>query len=209
MIYLTSDIHFFHDNIMGYTGRSEAFKSIEEYSEGFIRMCKSLKKSDTLLFMGDMAHGWKKNTQGLKILWDMIDCHKVLIKGNHDLWATDYDLKYFGFEKVYDYIIYKDILFCHYPLTKQSLKNMPYEHQYLANIIHKTTFDVPSWVDMKRYNKALKSDIKIIYHGHSHNNSYPDEYKDGFKRINVCVDRIPTQINPLIPIDIPSHKLFK
>lgn len=174
-IYLFSDIHFFHDNIMKYTSRYS--NSIDEYQNDFIEYAsKILNQNDILIFLGDLACGPRKNLQHIKYLLDKLKCKKIFIRGNHDTWLDDSTILKLGFSYVSDLLIYKNTLFCHYPLDKRS-------------VIPK---QAPSY-----FKKLDLTGIKEIYHGHIHNNFSPDT-NDNIKRINCCVDRVPDKLNPLI-----------
>ena len=56
MIYLTSDLHFNHMNILKYEPESRPFSSIEEMNEVIIQNWNEVVKiSDTVYVLGDMS----------------------------------------------------------------------------------------------------------------------------------------------------------
>lgn len=179
MIYLTSDWHLTHENIMKYVGRfgNKAY----DYSSKIIEYAKSvLKKNDILIYMGDLDCGPNKNVENLKNIMDLLPSKKIFIRGNHDKWLDDKSIHYIGFSKICDLIKHNDILICHYPLDKKS--TLPPEAP-------------------KFFKKIDLNGIKTIYHGHTHNNFKVDN-SDGIVRINCCIDRDPSKINPFIELYI-------
>lgn len=78
MIYLTSDSHFSHYNIMRYANRP--FTSVKEMDDVLINnINKLVKKTDVLYHLGDWSFGnpWH--------FANRIDCKMIhLIRGNHD-----------------------------------------------------------------------------------------------------------------------------
>ena len=58
MIYLTSDLHFNHENILRYEPESRPFTSIKEMNETLIRNWNNVVKvTDTLYVLGDFFMG--------------------------------------------------------------------------------------------------------------------------------------------------------
>lgn len=171
-IFVTSDFHLFHENIMKYCNRyTKTRKSINDYTNDLLYYLKSfIKPNDILLFLGDVACGPGKSVELIKKYFDLLECEKYFIRGNHDYWLTNEDILKIGFKKVFDYILIEDTLFCHYPL------DIPYgvlirydDHQYLWGLFYEN------------------QNIKKIIHGHVHNGKVR-ESSDGIKRINVSVD---------------------
>ena len=116
MIFLTSDTHFGHENIIKYIDRP--FQTIEEMDKTLINnINNTVGKDDELYILGDfcMNGGYSKRS------WyrDAIRCKKVhLILGNHDTRLIAH-FKPSPFESEQDYceLKYKDVKFClsHYP----------------------------------------------------------------------------------------------
>lgn len=101
MLYVTSDTHWFHANILEYCGRPWA--TIEEMNQGLIDNINStLTPDDTLLINGDVVMGQRIKT--LPILSEL-NCTLELVCGNHDschpmskkssMWMDEY-AKYFS-----------------------------------------------------------------------------------------------------------------
>lgn len=207
MIYLTSDWHLYHDNIMEYVKTRSSHKAIDDYMRDLIYRMRSLQPQDTLIFMGDLALSPRKSKLGIKAILDTIPGKKHFIRGNHDDWASKQDLLDMGFLSARDYILYKpnsqntensqnatlvnnckfgnraNILICHYPFDRPKPKPQPgftYEpHNYLWDLF----WDNPT--------------IKTIYHGHIHAGECKKE--DGIRRINCSVDAVKGEFR-VVPI---------
>lgn len=166
MVYVSSDFHFFHNNIHKYTNRHSNCN--DEYICGLIYHLKNIKESDILIFLGDLACSTRKSVQKCKYLMDFINCKKIFIRGNHDYWLTNDDIKWIGFEIVEDYLLFGDTLFCHYPFDSDKPYANYGKHNYLWDLF------------------CNNPKIKTIYCGHTHNtNPHKD---DNTLRINCCVD---------------------
>jgi calcineurin-like phosphoesterase family protein len=79
-VWLTSDMHFFHRNVINYCNRP--FESVEHMNSSLISDFNSLiKEDDTLIMLGDMCFGGaKKWAETIGV----INGQKILYKGNHD-----------------------------------------------------------------------------------------------------------------------------
>lgn len=115
MIYLTSDQHFSHKNIIDHCERP--FENVHEMNKFILDQINSVvKETDELYILGDFCHKNKEPTE----FRNRINCRKVhLILGNHDL--CHYKKNQFdeGFESVG---FVKEIIYCnqkiflsHYP----------------------------------------------------------------------------------------------
>ena len=77
MIYLISDTHFNHDNIIKYSCRP--FKDVKEMNTALIKNWNdTVSDDDTIFFLGDFCYG--RGNRHLKKLKG----RKVMIRGNHD-----------------------------------------------------------------------------------------------------------------------------
>ncbi|RTK92210.1 MAG: hypothetical protein EKK61_05750 [Rickettsiales bacterium] len=127
MIYFTSDLHFFHKNILKFTKRP--FENLEEMHESIIENWNSIiTNSDTVYHLGDLHFEYSNSTidEFLKIM-GRLNGKIFFIKGNHDREITFKLLKetYPKFDyinspyyelKVKNYCKEKIVL-CHYPIT--------------------------------------------------------------------------------------------
>ncbi len=80
MIWLTSDTHFNHANIIRYCNRP--YGCVEEMNEALIHNWNhSVADTDTIYFLGDFAFGPRQEHLGL---FERLKGRKHLIQGNHD-----------------------------------------------------------------------------------------------------------------------------
>lgn len=80
MIYVISDTHFHHSNIIKYCNRP--FKDINEMNETIINNWNSIvKKDDTIYHLGDFC---LSNDDEIKNIFNKLNGNKILIRGNHD-----------------------------------------------------------------------------------------------------------------------------
>ena len=172
MIYVTSDLHFGHKNIIKYENRP--FKDIEEMDKKLIENWnKVISKTDKIYILGDFS--WYKGEKTNEIL-EQLNGIKILIKGNHDKNFLD-DKKFNKnlFEGIYDYLVIKDngihyVLF-HYPIAEFDGKNNGYIHLY--GHIHSS-------------NLLLEGSLQHSYNvGVDRNNYYPVKLKsyDNIERL--------------------------
>ncbi len=96
MLWFTSDLHFFHNNVIRNSGRP--FKSMEEMHETLIENWnKRVGKKEVVYVLGDFSFGGMEKT---KEILSRLKGYKILIKGNHDRDA-EWMLRA-GFDKVYE-----------------------------------------------------------------------------------------------------------
>lgn len=162
MIYLTSDLHFNHMNILKYEPESRPFSSIEEMNETIIQNWNEIVTADdTVYVLGDMAMGMIEDAIPLiKRLNGKI----ILIRGNHDTKKRLEAFKEIGIE-VYDifYLPYKGKYFimCHFPIASKE------------------------FIDMVRYDN---SEVVNLY-GHLHHNA-PKGYVDGTYHVGLDTNNL-------------------
>ena len=119
-IWVISDTHFNHDNILHFTDdmgnktRGHLFSSIEDMNEHIIERWNSVvKPGDIIYHLGDVAFG---NKDEFKKLWPRLNGRKRLIVGNHD------DIKWLSsggfFQKVSMWRVWTDhgLIFTHVPI---------------------------------------------------------------------------------------------
>ena len=79
-IFITSDNHFNHKNIIKYCDRP--FDSVEEMNEAMIeRWNETVSKDDVVLHLGDFCKG---NVWMIKQIRERLNGTIILIIGNHD-----------------------------------------------------------------------------------------------------------------------------
>lgn len=83
-LWITSDSHFFHRNIIKYSKR-DSFSSVEEMDEMMIKAWNScVKPNDRVYHLGDLT--LSKDLEQLEKLSKRLFGDKYLIPGNHDIW---------------------------------------------------------------------------------------------------------------------------
>ena len=119
-IWLTSDTHFFHENIIQYCGRP--FANAEMMNEYLIEQWNSVvKPGDIVYHLGDVAMGGKEAYEGIGALLAHLNGSKRLIVGNHD------DIPFFSrggwFKKVMMWRVFPEhrILLTHVPIHESSI----------------------------------------------------------------------------------------
>ena len=81
-VFITSDLHFMHQNIVQYTERHERWDATEEMTEGLIANWNSVvTPDDTVWVIGDVVMG--KIAESLPLVSEL-NGHKFLCLGNHD-----------------------------------------------------------------------------------------------------------------------------
>lgn len=113
-IFVVSDTHFGHANIIDYCGRP--FASVEEMDEAMVeRWNATVKPSDHVYHLGDVAMR-KPNLDIVKRL----NGHKRLVFGNHDIFEAKHYLAA-GFEKVMGMRVLNGAILTHVPIHPGSL----------------------------------------------------------------------------------------
>lgn len=128
MIFLTSDTHFWHRNILKYCPRP--WNTVEEMNEGLIQNWNSVvKPDDTVYHLGDFAFCGNNK---LKAILGRLAGKICLIKGNHDSYKN---LSKTGrFEWIRDYYElkvedpelprgYQGFVLCHFPFLTWNQKD--------------------------------------------------------------------------------------
>ena len=162
MIYVCSDTHFNHANILKYEPTSRPFETVEEMNNTIIKNWNSVvTEEDTVYVCGDMFMGPLDKIN--KIL-DQLNGKIILVRGNHD---TKNRLEYFkeyGIEvKDIDYISYKGRFFilCHFPIASEEFINMV---------------------------RKDNSEVVVLY-GHVHSNA-PTGYVDGTYHVGMDTNNL-------------------
>jgi len=112
-IFVISDTHFHHENIIRYSNRP--FGSVEEMDKEMIkRWNKKVGKEDIVIHLGDFALGSEKEIKDLK---DNLNGIIFLLKGNHDHKL----LRKAGFIIIKGTLEIGNIIFSHNPLKKEDI----------------------------------------------------------------------------------------
>lgn len=157
MIWVTSDSHFNHANILKYEPESRPFVSIPAMNEEIIKRWNSVVgKEDTVIHCGDFFMG---QLTSIDEILGRLNGHIILVRGNHDTPARIQKYKEHGIDvrDIY-YLKYKGrfFIFCHFPLFNEEFFRMVREDN---------------------------SEVILCY-GHVHHNA-PKGYKDGAYHVGV------------------------
>lgn len=139
-IYLISDSHFGHENILNFKRADgtylRPFESMHEMHECMLDMWnQTVRPGDHVYHLGDFA----MKREWLPIArW--LHGKKRLVRGNHDI----FDLKFYrdaGFQEVYGVRVFADMILSHIPLHPSSLKE-----RWKYNVhghLHNNESDIP------------------------------------------------------------------
>ena len=157
MIYITSDTHFNHANILKYEAETRPFETVEEMNETIINNWNSVvAEDDTIYVCGDMFMGMLDK---IEPIINRLKGKIILVRGNHDTKNRLEIYKTLGIE-IHDiaYISYKGRFFilCHFPIASQEFINMV---------------------------RKDNSEVVVLY-GHIHSNA-PKGYVDGTYHIGI------------------------
>lgn len=141
-IYIISDHHFYHSNIIQYQ-RTE-FNNVIEMNEYIIKQHNSVVNNDDIvLFLGDFSF----RKAPIKDLLEQMKGHKYLLLGNHDREDLTRCYGNLGFEGIFtNPIRLNDKFLSHYPLQENELDNINFK------------------LLVQEFNKSNG----INYHGHLH-----------------------------------------
>jgi calcineurin-like phosphoesterase family protein len=173
-IWVISDTHFNHANILNFTDsttgklvRGDRFSSAKEMDEFMVEKWNScVKPGDKVYHLGDVMFGDKEYFQKL---WPKLHGQKRLIVGNHD------DIKYLSsggfFSKVHMWRMFPEfgLMLSHVPLHESSLRRGP-----------------PNDPDVQ---------VLLNVHGHIHQNASP---AGPYRNVSVeAIDYTPVNIEEL------------
>ena len=137
--WLTSDLHFFHKNIIVYCGRP--YDDEYQMNDGIRSVWNDLVNNDDhVIVVGDLTAGLKQREIELAFLLDELKGTKTLIRGNHDHQEDQWYLDA-GFKHDSDWLFSDGVLYVHKPATSYN----------------------PDVIQLKE-----RLDPKIIVHGHIH-----------------------------------------
>ena len=154
-VFFTSDTHFGHKNIIRYCNRP--FNNVEEMDEYMIRVWNEEVNHDDIIFhLGDFSF---YNTSKSKEIYDRLNGHKIIIRGNHD--KTDivnlFDEHYSSYDYLKDAVdSYSPVLdfninFTHIP--RMPNPSSAFRH-YLCGHVH------TNWASL---NSVIPSDRGLVF----------------------------------------------
>ncbi len=130
-IFLTSDCHFNHENILKYED-SRGFNSIEEMNEKIIENWNSVVQDEDLVYiLGDMFMG---SLEGIDEIMPRLKGRKYLVIGNHDTRPRVEKMAQYleGYSEMITIRIPKKrrATLCHYPMREWYNKDNGSYHFY-------------------------------------------------------------------------------
>lgn len=126
-IYLCSDLHLGHKNVIKWSQEKRPFNTIEEHDEFIMDEWSSkVKKRDHVWVLGDLGHGQEALSK-IKSLPGF----KKLVKGNHDQLL----LKLYAevFHSIHGIVKYKNYWFSHCPIHPAELRGRRNIHGHVHN----------------------------------------------------------------------------
>lgn len=167
MIYVTSDLHLNHKNIIAYSNRP--FNSLAEMNEGLIKEWnRKVKPQDIIIHIGDFFFG---SDVELLDLFGKLNGQIKLISGNHDeklfervFWNLE---KYNLSSNAKKNLIYRTfpeeraVIYDQEKKRRITLLRDIYEFSYKGEIIVMSHYPIESWHWMMKKNT-------IHFHGHCH-----------------------------------------
>ena len=125
-IFLTSDTHFNHNNLIGMCPESRGhFSNVEEMNETIIQNWNEIVPLDGIVYhLGDLCMG---KAEDIPNILERLNGHIILIRGNHDYGKRRKIYEECGVEiKDIDYISYKGMYFVlsHIPIGNEEYMEM-------------------------------------------------------------------------------------
>lgn len=124
-VFVTSDTHFNHGNILDYCPISRPFETIEFMNDIIVSNWNAVvKPEDTVIHCGDFFMGQK---DGIEPILEKLNGKIILIRGNHDTASRIEIYKNHGIEvKDIHYLAYKGrfFIFCHFPIANEEFMRM-------------------------------------------------------------------------------------
>lgn len=178
MLYLTSDLHFHHKNILDWSKETRPWDSVEEMNEGLIEAWnKTVRPNDTIYHLGDFSFS---NANKTRPILERLNGNKVFIWGNHEYRQNKKLMLEFGEGYDYKEIKHEGDLFClfHYPIM--NWKNRHYGAYHFFGHVHGGYKDVNmgraldvGWDSVGKIisideAKELVKDNPYVYYGSHH-----------------------------------------
>lgn len=124
-VWVTSDSHFNHANIIKYCPESRPFETVEEMNEALIERWNSVvKPEDTIIHCGDFFMG---QINQIDEILPRLNGKITLVRGNHDSKSRIEKYKEHGIQvKDIFYKAYKGrfFIFCHFPIANEEFMRM-------------------------------------------------------------------------------------
>lgn len=153
-IFVTSDLHFNHKNIIKYENRP--WSTVEEMNNALVNNWnKVVSEEDTVYILGDVTMGSYEDIYNLLL---QLKGHKILIQGNHDHRMLKDSRAYEYFDEVVSYKSFrykkKHIVMFHHPIACWDGEMRGSIHLY--GHIHSNSHELPDGFNRKKsYNVGV------------------------------------------------------
>lgn len=176
-IWLSSDTHYMHNNIIRYCERP--FTDVDHMNEQMMSRWNSVVSDDDIVVhVGDVSAGVGKRINDLQNIISSLKGQKLLIRGNHDHQTNDWYVTA-GFKKVIDHINLSGIFLTHYPLENMIQNGFDFSGVGTINYVihgHNHRTDTPNYDDhfnvaVDRNNFTPVEDVTVL----------PEQYLEPFR----------------------------
>lgn len=159
MIYFTSDLHFFHQNILRHCDRP--FASADEMNQVLIENWnRRVQPRDEVYILGDVT--MKGADRAMEMLGQLCG-RKYLIRGNHDYFVDQKEFSPYIFEWVKDYHELKQqnclFVLCHYPFLSW------HKMQHGAFNLHGHMHNKPEYNEKNKEEGICRYDVGVDANG--------------------------------------------
>ena len=123
-VFFISDTHFYHQNILNFSGNLRDGDNVEEHNQILlVKWNSNVTKRDLVYLCGDACMGKDPSILG------ELNGRKILIRGNHDNFPLDVYLKYF--EDIQGVCKYKGYWVSHAPIHPDELRGKSNIHGHV------------------------------------------------------------------------------
>ena len=150
-IWICSDLHFLHDNLI----KPEYCSRPEDHSKKMFENLMTIPEKDLLICLGDISIG--RELEVYERFIKPLKCRKILVKGNHDRKTNNWYLTHgwnfvcYSFQDSYRG---KRVLFSHYPMCVDDYDfNI---HGHLHNNIYK-------WEKLTEENRTFVNEKHLLF----------------------------------------------
>ena len=181
-IFLISDTHFDHKNILKFEEHFRPFKDVNEMNETLIsNWNKTVGPNDEVYHVGDFAFGNKFERIGKRL-----NGHKYLVLGNHDNTNNIQMYMDAGFSEFYGMVKLDNYILTHCPMHDTELMYYPGKKNVHGHIHSRLVFDKnkpnldyinvsveltghkPIALDeLEKYQKLITNDVRIVNHAYT------------------------------------------
>ncbi len=164
MIYFTSDLHFYHNNVIRYCNRP--FEGYDSMNKALIENWNNtVKAKDEVYILGDIT---MRGPEIVNNLMPTLNGKKYLVRGNHDIFTRKQSFNTDNFEWIKDYhsfnyqIAGQSHMLClmHYPL-------LTWNHKMRGSIhLHGHIHASPEYNEENIKNGVLRFDVGVDAHNY-------------------------------------------